>query len=221
MTQTKPMDRYERIRRVASAFEREVSEYRDGTVELVEIASEPGVQTKVAVRSSDPNLDPVGACVGTDGERIRAVVAHLEGERIDIVPYDDEPVRFVCHALAPAWVKRVLLDEDNRQMELIIEDEQFAPALGADGVNLRLAAELTGWSLTLVTESQQEAAKALLREHLSAFDAELPDHLYHCGYPTIGRLARESPEQLADFAELPVKVALEIISAAKRASDSR
>lgn len=213
------MDQYERIRRVARAFELEVPEYRDGVVELVAVASEPGTRTKVAVRSSDADLDPIGACVGEQGARIRAIVEHLGGERLDVVPFDENPVRLVCHALAPAPINRVLIDEASHKMELVVDDAECERALGKDGINLRLAAELSGWSLALVAQSKFDAAKARLREHLSAFDAELAEHLFRCGYNDIAHLAAESPEQLAEFAELPIELAREVVAAATKVSE--
>lgn len=211
------MDRYEVIRRVAATFEREVPEYRDGRVTIVQIASEPGKHTKVAVATDVPDLDPVQACVGPEGVRIRAIVEHLGRERVDIVPFDEAPVRFVCSALAPADIKRVLLDEENRAMELIVDDGELERCLGEHGINLRLAADLTGWRLDVISQSRLDEARDRLRDQLSAVDDDLIDHLFRRGYTHIDQLAGESPEGLAAFAELSLEVARSIIDIARSA----
>jgi N utilization substance protein A len=108
----------------------------------------------------DDDIDPVGACVGPEATRIRSIVTALEGEKIDIVPWDDDPARYVCAALAPAAIERIMIDEENGVMELIIPDEQMEVARGQDGTNLRLAAKLTGWQLDLFSKSRMEAIEA-------------------------------------------------------------
>src|SRR6202030_4095993 len=147
-------------------FEQEVPEIYEGIVEIRQSAREPGGRTKVAVYSKDSDVDPVGACVGVKGVRVQNVVQELRGEKIDIVPWDDNETRFVCNALAPAEVVKVLLDEDNHAMEIVVADNQLSLAIGKRGQNVKLASVLTGWKLDIVSESRMskrlEDAKGLL-----------------------------------------------------------
>ena len=152
---------------VVDLFTREVPEIAQGVVRIEAVAREMGKRTKVAVSSSDLDLDPVGACVGAHGARIQAVVAALEGEKIDIVPWDEDAARFVCGALAPAPIERILVDDENGAMELIIPDDAMETAVGDDGINLRLAARLTGWRLDLFSVSSAAAREAQALESLA------------------------------------------------------
>jgi len=135
-------------------FELEVPEIADGVVEIKACAREPGHRTKIAVWSNDSNVDPVGACVGARGARVRMVVNELRGEKIDIVPYSDDPADFVMKALSPAKVKEVRLDEETGTAEVIVPDFQLSLAIGKEGQNARLAARLTGWRVDIKSESQ-------------------------------------------------------------------
>ena len=132
----------------------EVPEIAEGIVVIEAAAREPGGRAKIAVSSRDSDVDPVGACVGMKGSRVQAVVQELRGEKIDIVPFDEDPARFVCSALAPAEVSRVIIDEANHAMELIVPDDQLSLAIGRRGQNVRLAAQLTGWKLDINSESR-------------------------------------------------------------------
>jgi len=135
-------------------FELEVPEIADGVVEIKACAREPGHRTKIAVWSNDSNVDPVGACVGARGARVRMVVNELRGEKIDIVPYSDDPADFVMKALSPAKVKEVRIDEETGTAEVIVPDFQLSLAIGKEGQNARLAARLTGWRVDIKSESQ-------------------------------------------------------------------
>ena len=135
-------------------FELEVPEIADGVVEIKACAREPGHRTKIAVWSNDSNVDPVGACVGARGARVRMVVNELRGEKIDIVPYSDEPADFVMKALSPAKVKEVRIDEEMGTAVVIVPDFQLSLAIGKEGQNARLAARLTGWRVDIKSESQ-------------------------------------------------------------------
>ena len=135
-------------------FELEVPEIADGVVEIKSCAREPGHRTKIAVLSNDPNVDPVGACVGARGGRVRMVVNELRGEKIDIVPFSDEPADFVMKALSPAKVKEVRIHEDTGTAEVIVPDYQLSLAIGKEGQNARLAARLTGWRVDIKSETQ-------------------------------------------------------------------
>jgi N utilization substance protein A len=139
---------------VKRLFELEVPEIVDGVVELKAIAREPGHRTKLAVSSNDHNVDPVGACVGARGSRVRMVVNELRGEKVDIVPYNDDPSEFVMKALAPARVREVRIHPDTGTAEVIVPDFQLSLAIGKEGQNARLAARLTGWRVDIKSESQ-------------------------------------------------------------------
>ena len=134
-------------------FELEVPEIYEGTVELKSIAREPGQRSKVAVHSLDDRLDPVGACVGPKGSRVRAVVGELRGERVDVILWDEDPAAYVANALSPAKVTRVLIDEDKNYAGVIVPDDQLSLAIGKEGQNARLAARLTGWHIDIKSES--------------------------------------------------------------------
>ncbi len=133
-------------------------EIADELVEVVGIAREAGYRTKVAVHSNDSKVDPVGACVGPRGSRVRMVVSELRGEKIDIIPYNEEPARFVAKALSPARVREVLVDDEERQATVIVPDDQLSLAIGREGQNARLAAKLTGWRVDIVGESEFAAS---------------------------------------------------------------
>ena len=134
-------------------FELEVPEIYEGTVEIKSIAREPGQRSKVAVRSLDDRLDPVGACVGPKGSRVRTVVSELRGERVDVILWDEDPGRYVANALLPAKVNRVLIDEEKRYAGVIVPDDQLSLAIGKEGQNARLAARLTGWHIDIKNET--------------------------------------------------------------------
>ncbi|MDQ4132953.1 MAG: transcription termination factor NusA [Actinomycetota bacterium] len=141
-------------------FELEVPEISDGVVELKAVAREPGHRTKIAVWSNDANVDPVGACVGARGARVRMVVNELRGEKVDIVPFSEDPPEFVMKALSPARVNQVRIDEETGTAEVIVPDYQLSLAIGKEGQNARLAARLTGWRVDIKSESQKEAEEA-------------------------------------------------------------
>ena len=143
-------------------FELEVPEIADGAVEIKACAREPGHRTKIAVISNDPNVDPVGACVGARGARVRMVVNELRGEKIDIVPFSEDPADFVMKALSPAKIKEVLIDEDTGTATVIVPDYQLSLAIGKEGQNARLSARMTGWRVDIKSETQvaEEAAYA-------------------------------------------------------------
>jgi len=184
-------------------FEQEVPEIAEGVVSIEAAAREPGVRAKIAVSSRDYDVDPVGACVGMKGSRVQAVVQELRGEKIDIVPWDEDEARLVCNALSPAEVSRVLIDEANHSMEIVVPDDQLSLAIGRRGQNVRLAAQLTGWKIDITSESkvmeQREVAWASLSriEGLSDFTIQT---LYNHGF----RAASDVVEVDDDFlASLP------------------
>ncbi|MBI3246950.1 MAG: transcription termination/antitermination protein NusA [Deltaproteobacteria bacterium] len=173
-------------------FEQEAPEVYEGIVEIKAAAREPGSRAKIAVHSTDQDVDPVGACVGMKGTRVQAVVQELRGERVDIVPWTLDAAEYVCRALLPAKVSKIILDEDDRAMEVIVPDDQLSLAIGKKGQNVRLASRLTGWKLDVRSESEVEVehSRALAQlagiAGLSAMTAEL---LYQNGF--------KSPEEMA------------------------
>jgi N utilization substance protein A len=172
-------------------FEMEVPEIYEGIVRLVGIARDAGERTKVAVTSSDPDVDPVGACVGMKGSRVQSIVQELRGEKIDIVPYSADLVTFVCNAIAPAEVARVLLDEDKKLIELIVPDDQLSLAIGKKGQNVRLATRLVGWTIEIFTESRIEEMKKALKDKLAVIpgvDETVVDYLLKLGYHSLESL---------------------------------
>jgi N utilization substance protein A len=139
-------------------FKTEVPEISEGIVAIMGAAREPGVRAKLAVSSNDSDIDSVGACVGMKGSRVQNVVQELKGEKIDIIPWHVDSAKYVCNALAPAEIKRVIIDEDNHAMEVIVPDESLSIAIGKRGQNVRLASKLTGWNLDVQSESHYNEA---------------------------------------------------------------
>ncbi len=139
---------------IRQLFELEVPEIADGLVNIRAVAREPGYRAKIAVESRAQGVDPVGACVGPRGSRVRMVVSELRGEKIDIIPWNDEPARFVAKALAPAKVREVYVDDDNRQATVVVPDGELSLAIGKEGLNARLAHRLTGWRIDIVSETE-------------------------------------------------------------------
>jgi transcription termination/antitermination protein NusA len=140
---------------MAKLFGQEVPEIYDGVVEVVSVARDPGSRAKIGVRSKDGSIDPVGACVGMRGSRVQAVVNELQGEKIDIIQWSPDVATFVVNALAPAEVAKVLLDEDVERIEVVVPDEQLSLAIGRRGQNVRLASQLTGWDIDIMTEAEE------------------------------------------------------------------
>ena len=149
---------------IRQLFELEVPEIADGLVEITGVAREPGYRSKIAVVSHAQGVDPVGACVGPRGSRVRMVVSELRGEKIDIIPYNEEPARFVAKALSPARVREVLVDDEGQQATVIVPDDQLSLAIGKEGQNARLAARLTGWRVDIRSESEFAEEEATMYE---------------------------------------------------------
>lgn len=149
---------------IRKLFELEVPEIFEGIVEIISIAREAGYRTKIAVKSNEKNVDPVGACVGPKGSRVKMIVEELGGEKIDIVNYSDEIVAYLKNSLSPARVNKVLLEEDNRFALIVVSEDQLSLAIGREGQNARLAARLTGWKIDLKSEKQYEDVLAEGRE---------------------------------------------------------
>ncbi len=150
---------------IVKLFEAEVPEIAEGIVEVMGVVREPGSRTKIAVYSHESDVDPVGACVGMRGSRVQNVVSELRGEKIDIIPWSEDIARFACNALAPAVVSKVYVDEESREMEIVVADDQLSLAIGKRGQNVRLAAKLIGWKIDIKSESR--AAEAELQQYAS------------------------------------------------------
>jgi N utilization substance protein A len=184
---------------VEKLFESEVPEIYEGIVRIVNVAREAGSRSKIAVASRDSDVDPVGACVGIKGSRVQAVVQELRGEKIDIVPYDSDVARYIIAAIQPAEVNKVIVDEADNRMELVVPDEKLSLAIGRKGQNVRLASQLTGWKLDIISESK---FKALEDEALSAFkeiegvEEELARAMYRLGFRAIEEVAEASVDEL-------------------------
>ncbi|HZP45415.1 MAG TPA: transcription termination factor NusA [Candidatus Binataceae bacterium] len=198
-------------------FEQEVPEMYEGIVEIRQCAREPGGRAKVAVYSKDADVDPVGACVGMKGTRVQAVVQELRGEKIDIVPWTDDQAELVCRALAPAKVSKVIIDEDEHAMEVIVPDDQLSLAIGKRGQNVRLAHRLAGWKLDVRSEAEAEEEARAARASLNAIpgigdiNAEL---LYQWGFRSAEQLA-EANEDNFEVEGITPERARQVIHAAR------
>ncbi len=178
---------------VLKLFSQEVPEIHEGIVTIEAAAREPGARAKIAVASQDSDVDPVGACVGMRGSRVQAVVQELRGERIDIVPWSPDPARYVCNSLAPAQISKVIIDDANRSMDVIVADDQLSLAIGRRGQNVRLAVQLTGWNIDIKSESKMREVARWLSEALSSVDG--------CGDPEAEILLQQGIASLEDLAE--------------------
>ncbi|MCB0413273.1 MAG: transcription termination/antitermination protein NusA [Bdellovibrionales bacterium] len=173
-------------------FEVEVPEVYEGIVEIVSAAREPGSRAKIAVTTKDSAVDPVGACVGMKGSRVQNIVQELGGEKIDIVTWDEDPAKFVCNALAPSEITKVILDESRHEMEIVVPDHQLSLAIGKRGQNVRLAAKLTGWKLDIMSESQSASrtAEAIFNLMLLPGMTEtMAQNIYQMGYANVHELS--------------------------------
>ena len=183
----------------------EVPEIAEGIVSIISAAREPGSRAKIAVISKDSDVDPVGACVGMKGTRVQNVVQELRGEKIDIVPWNMDPAKFVVNALAPAIISKVIIDQANRSMEVIVPDDQLSLAIGKRGQNVRLASKLTNWRIDVKNESRHERQKqvgyqSLLR--IEGLTEELADRIYEAGITSIQDFCEASMTELEDLCRL-------------------
>jgi len=206
-------------------FEMEVPEVSEGIVKIVSAAREPGSRAKIAVYSEDSDVDPVGACVGMRGSRVQAVVQELRGEKIDIIPWSDDAAGFVCNALAPAEISKVIVNQEARSMEVIVEDDQLSLAIGRRGQNVRLAAKLTDWKIDIRSESKAErvipqldeiASRGMDRvDRIAGVGEKTAQLLNAAGYMTVADLCQTTAEQLSRIESIGLKKAEKMINAAK------
>jgi len=187
-------------------FELEVPEIEEGLLEIRSAARDPGLRSKIAVKSNDQRLDPVGTCVGMRGSRVQAVTGELAGERVDIVLWSMEPAQFVINAMAPAEVTSIVVDEDAHSMDVVVDEDQLAQAIGKSGQNVRLASELTGWTLNIMTEEESAQkheteyanTRQLFMEKLDV-DEEVADILVQEGFSTLEEIAYVPLSEMADI----------------------
>lgn len=187
-------------------FRLEVPEVGQGMIDILGAARDPGVRAKIAVRSNEPRIDPVGACVGMRGSRVQAVSNEIAGERVDIIPFDDNPAQFVINAMSPAEVQSIVVDEDSHSMDIAVAEEKLSQAIGRGGQNIRLASQLTGWELNVMTESDAEAksegeAKKVVQMFMKQLDVDedVASILAQEGFSTIEELAYVPVSELASI----------------------
>jgi len=187
-------------RMLIELFRLEVPEISEQIIEIKGAARDPGARAKIAVKTNDRRIDPVGACVGMRGSRVQAVVQELRGEKIDIVPYNDDPARFVCNAIQPATVSRVLIDAERHTMELVVPDDKLSLAIGKKGQNVRLASKLTGWRIDIHSESklrEMEQRNLALMAAIPGVGDALASVFFQMGWRDVRDLAIADAEELA------------------------
>jgi N utilization substance protein A len=197
-------------------FEMEIPEIREGIVRVINAVREPGIRAKIAVASREADVDPVGACVGMRGTRVQNIVQELRGEKIDIVPWQPDPIQFVYNAIQPAEVVRVIVNEEERSMELIVQDEKLSIAIGKRGQNVRLASQLTGWELDILSESQLKEIEKKAIDVLTSIeqiDQSLAATMYKLGFRSIEELVEVDLQELATIPNLG---GLEVAQAIKK-----
>jgi N utilization substance protein A len=204
---------------LVALFNTEVPEISEGIVNIMAAAREPGGRAKIAVTSNDSDIDPVGACVGMKGTRVQSVVHELKGEKIDIIPWHSDPAKFVCNALSPAEISRVVIDEANRSMEVIVPDEYLSVAIGRRGQNVRLASKLTGWSIDVKSETDYSEAMRSGYDSLMGLPGiglSTADALYEQGLYSIEELANASVEELIQIKGISEKKAQTLLESARQ-----
>jgi transcription termination/antitermination protein NusA len=189
-------------------FKLEVPEVGQGLIQILGAARDPGVRAKIAVKSLEPRVDPVGACVGMRGSRVQAVSNEIAGERVDIIPHDDNPAQFVINSMSPAEVLSIVVDEDTHSMDIAVAEDKLSQAIGRGGQNIRLASQLTGWDLNVMTETDAEAkseteAKALVEAFKKSLDVDedVATILVQEGFSTVEEVAYLPQSELANIEE--------------------
>ena len=213
---------------MAKLFAQEVPEIYDGIIEIRAVARDPGSRAKIAVISRDSGIDPVGACVGMRGSRVQAVVGELQGEKIDIIPWSQDPATFVVNALAPAEVSKVVMDEEQRRIEVVVPDDQLSLAIGRRGQNVRLASQLTGWDIDILTEAEESERRTeefRTRSQMFIDALDIDDVIAHLlvteGFGSLEEVAFVPVEELAGIEGFDMDVASELQERARNALERR
>jgi len=209
---------------LSALFENEVPEIGEGIVQIMQVSREPGSRAKIAVSSRDSDVDPVGACVGMKGRRVQAVVQELRGEKIDIVTWNPDQAKFICNALAPAEIIRVIVDEANHSMEVVVADDQLSLAIGRRGQNVRLASRLTGWNLDVTGETNynqtlKKGYESLLQ--LEGVGEKRASDLYEYGFRSAEDVALALVDELASIKGISEEGAANLIEDAKKRMDEQ
>ncbi|HML11308.1 MAG TPA: transcription termination factor NusA [Stellaceae bacterium] len=213
---------------MAKLFAQEVPEIYDGIIEIRAVARDPGSRAKIAVISRDSGIDPVGACVGMRGSRVQAVVGELQGEKIDIIPWSQDPATFVVNALAPAEVTKVVMDEEQQRIEVVVPDDQLSLAIGRRGQNVRLASQLTGWDIDILTEAEESERRTeefRVRSQLFIDALDIDDVIAHLlvteGFSTLEEVAYVATADLAGIEGFDEDIAAELQARARTALERR
>jgi len=203
-------------------FKLEVPEVGQGLIQILGAARDPGVRAKIAVKSLEPRVDPVGACVGMRGSRVQAVSNEIAGERVDIIPHDDNPAQFVINSMSPAEVLSIVVDEDAHSMDIAVAEDKLSQAIGRGGQNIRLASQLTGWDLNVMTETDAEAkseteAKALVQAFMKQLDVDedVANILVQEGFSTVEEVAYLPQSELAGIEEFDDEMVKELRNRAR------
>jgi N utilization substance protein A len=203
-------------------FKLEVPEVGQGLIQILGAARDPGVRAKIAVKSLEPRVDPVGACVGMRGSRVQAVSNEIAGERVDIIPHDENPAQFVINSMSPAEVLSIVVDEDTHSMDIAVAEDKLSQAIGRGGQNIRLASQLTGWDLNVMTESDAEAksdteAKALVQAFMKQLDVDedVATILVQEGFSTVEEVAYLPQSELANIEEFDDEMVKELRNRAR------
>ncbi len=203
-------------------FKLEVPEVGQGMIQILAAARDPGIRAKIAVKSNDPRIDPVGACVGMRGSRVQAVSNEIAGERVDIIPYDANPAQFVINAMSPAEVQSIVVDEEKHGMDIAVAEDKLSQAIGRGGQNIRLASQLTGWELNVMTESDAETkseteSKALIAVFMKQLDVDenVASILVQEGFSTIEEVAYVPAAELAGIEEFDEDIIKELRNRAR------
>ena len=213
---------------MAKLFAQEVPEIYDGIIEIKSVARDPGSRAKTAVLSNDSSIDPVGACVGMRGSRVQAVVGELQGEKIDIIQWSQDPATFIVNSLAPAEVTKVVLDEETNRIEVVVPDDQLSLAIGRRGQNVRLASQLTGWDIDILTEqeeSERRQKEIKLRSKMFIEALDVDDVIAHLlvneGFSSVEEVAYVPAQDLGDIEGFDDEIAVELQSRALAFLDDR
>jgi len=213
---------------MAKLFMQEVPEIYDNIIEIKAVARDPGSRAKIAVLSHDSSIDPIGACVGMRGSRVQAVVQELQGEKVDIIPWSNDTANFIVNALAPAEVSKVLMDEEKHKTEVVVPDDQLSLAIGRRGQNVKLASQLTGWEIDIMTETEEsERRQKETRERTELFKAALDvdDVIAHLlvaeGYGAVEDISESAVEDLAGVEGFDEEIATELQRRAREYIEKR